>query len=265
MRMIAQLEGWKEMKKEDIGYLECPFCGYCHESILMDDADNVTCRGCKRIFNKEKLKMKVVEEDSVVCGICGTDVSITPGNFEKLGGFGYMCPKCFNIVAVRFKKDIFQPEDILRLDWNKEIKKYGTRIYGDRYFSECKSKKDYLVLKILQLKAKDENSGFLYIKEKEQKGGLLYDIQERKYIGYIVWMEKEQGILRQMYIVKDERRKGYGTQLMELWVDTIALKISEDFGFENPNEKSQSILVNLGYAEIEGDCINGIKCFFVRN
>ncbi|MFQ6071332.1 MAG: GNAT family N-acetyltransferase [Methanosarcinales archaeon] len=111
--------------------------------------------------------------------------------------------------------------------------------------------------------AKKEDTGFLYIREKEQKAGLVFDIKKQKHIGFIGWTEGENAILRQIFIVKDERLKGYGTKLLKFWVENFAIKINNKFGVESPNEKSQKLLVKLGYAKIEGEYIKGIKCFFV--
>jgi hypothetical protein len=113
--------------------------------------------------------------------------------------------------------------------------------------------------------AKKEDTGFLYIRENEQKAGLVFDDKKEKYVGFISWTENKNPILRQIFIIKDERRKGYATKVLTFWVDNFSDKISDKFGVESPNEKSQNLLVRLRYAKIEGENIKGLKCFFVSS
>jgi len=102
----------------------------------------------------------------------------------------------------------------------------------------------------MQLMAKKEDTGFLYIREKEQRAGLVFDVKKGNYVGFLVWTENKHAILRQIFIIKDERKKV--TSLLEFWIRNFADKINDKFGVESPNEKFQKIL-------------KGIKCFFVSS
>lgn len=258
-----KLEGWEMKKIGKVEFLQCPYCGHCLEGILVNKDGTVECCKCKRKFHVSKLKKSISKKPIAICKVCGTEVSLTPENLDMIGEYSYICPKCGNIVAIKFKNYVIQPPTVMKLDWNKEILKRATQIKDSLFFSLCESKKDFLVLKIMQLMAKKENTGFLYIRKKEQKAGLVFDAKKRKYVGFIVWTENKHAILRQIFIVKDERRKGYATNLLEFWVRNFADKINDKFGVESPNEKFQKILVKLGYARIEGEYIKGVKCFFV--
>ncbi len=228
------------MKKVgDVSFLQCPYCKYCFEGISINKDNTVKCYKCKRRFNKNKLKMVTLKKPVVICNICETEVSLTPENLGMIGGYSYICPKCMNHVAIKFKNYILQPQTVMKLEWNKNIKKRKKKIENNLFFGLCKDKKDFLVLKIMQLMAKEEDTGFLYIGEKEQKAGLVFDVEKEKYIGFLCWTENKHAILRQIFVMKDERKKGYGTKLLKFWVENFADKISNKFGVESPNEKSK--------------------------
>jgi len=252
-------------KMGDVGFLQCPYCGYCYEGIFIKKDNTVECYNCKRKFHKDKLKRVTLKKPIAICKVCGTEVSLTSENLDMIGGYSYICPKCSNLVAIKFKNYTLQPRTVMKLEWNKEIRNRAMRIKNNLFFSLCENKKDFLVLKIMQLMAKKEGTGFLYIREKGQKPGLVFDVKKGNYVGFVVWTENKHAILRQIFIMKDERKKGYATNLLEFWVRNFADKINDKFGVESPNETSQKILVKLGYAKVEGECIKGIKCFFVSS
>ncbi|NOR85257.1 GNAT family N-acetyltransferase, partial [archaeon] len=169
--------------------------------------------------------------------------------------------------TIKFRNRILKPQTVINLNWNNDIKKRAILIEKNLFFSECTSKKDFLILKILQLMGKDEES-FLYIQPKTQKAGLLFDIQKNIYLGFIVWTDKslknkKYAILRQIFITNEERRKGYGTKLLKFWIKTFADKINERYCIESPNKLSQKMLISLGHAKIEGQYIKAGKCFFI--
>ena len=256
-----KLEGWKAKKKNGVNFLRCPYCGHHFEGISVDRDGMVECYKCRRKFPENKLKQITLERLVAICKVCGTEVPLTPQNLNMIGCC--TCPICGNVVAVKFKNHVLRPKTVLKLDWNREIEKRAIKLDGRIFFAICENKKDFLVLKIMQFMARKEGHSFLYIREDEQKAGLIFDIQRKKYIGYIVWTENRYAIARQIFIVKDERSKGYGSMLMKFWVDNFANKVGDKFGVESPNKFGQKILVKLGYAQIEGGSLKGIKCFFV--
>jgi hypothetical protein len=82
-------------------------------------------------------------------------------------------------------------------------------------------------------------------------------------LGFLVWTEDEYAVLRQIFVVEDERRKGYAERLVTFWIKKYADRFHEKFGIEAPNEKAMNLHVKLGHVRIEGDLFVGIKCFRV--
>lgn len=258
-----KLEGWKSKNIGNVGFFQCPYCGHCVEGIYIKENNMVKCYKCKKRFHKDKFKIVTLKKPVVICKVCGTEVSLTPGNVDISGGYSYLCPKCMNHVAIKFKNYVLQPQTVMTLKWNKDIVNRSLQLENNLFFATCKDKKDFLVLRIMQLMAKKERTFFLYIREKEQKAGLVFDIKKQKYIGFAVWTEGKNAILRQIFVVKDKRLKGYGTKLLKFWVENFAEKINDRFGLESPTGETLKILVKLGYGKNEGEHIKGIKCFFI--
>src|SRR5207245_7533103 len=103
------------------------------------------------------------------------------------------------------------------------------------------------------------------VSEDDHKAGLLLIPRKRKYGGFLVWTDdKEHAVLRQIFVVPRERRRGRGRAALRYWVETYANRISHQFGVESPNGNAQSLLISLGYASAEGGQIIGHKCHFVR-
>jgi len=260
---LSKLAGWKVKKMGDVDFVQCPYCGHCSESFFLDKDSMAKCYKCKKGFHGDKLRTAILKKPVAICKICETEVSLTPENLEISGGYSYICPKCMNVVAFKFKNYLLQPQTVMKLKWNKSIKNRCVQIVDDLFFADCKDKKDLLILKVMQLMAKEENTGFLYFREEEHKAALVFSVEKEKYIGFIVWTENKNAILRQLFIIDDERRKGHGTKILKFWVENFANKINDKFGIESPNNKLNKLLVKLEYAKFDGEYIKGIKCFFV--
>jgi GNAT superfamily N-acetyltransferase len=200
----------------------------------------------------------------MLCLKCKIEVSATPDNLDYATRTLYICPKCFDVLGIKYRKDTVLPKDLMNPGWNRRLKPSAVLISDDIYFSECKNEIDYLVLKLMQLKVKEECDAFNYFRVKEQQAGLLFN--DKTYLGFKVWSVKEKtAIARQIYIVPEERRKGYGLMLMEYWVKNIADKVNEIFEVESPNRKSLGILIKLGYLKAEGEYIKNSKCIISGN
>ena len=79
-----------------------------------------------------------------------------------------------------------------------------------------------------------------------------------------MWSDDEtEATLRQAYIVPEERRKSFATQLLTHWVHECADRIGNRFAAESPNEKSVALLVKLGYATLDPERNAESKCFFI--
>ena len=134
MENLLKLEGWKMKKFENVTFFQCPYCGYCYEIICIDKNNIIECYKCKRKFHKNKLKVVTLKKPVVVCKVCGTKVSLTPINLDIIGGYSYICPKCGNTVAIKFKNYVIQPQTVMKLEWNKEIIKRAMQIKDNLFF-----------------------------------------------------------------------------------------------------------------------------------
>src|SRR5207245_1295569 len=93
-------------------------------------------------------------------------------------------------------------------------------------------------------------------------------------LGFLVWTERvwtegvckddEHAVLRQMFVVEDERRKGFAQQMVTHWVGQHADKLNPKFGIEAPNDKAIALHLKLGHIKAEGDSYVGVKCFRVQ-
>lgn len=253
----VKFEGWKSRRMGDVFHFKCPYCGGCFESYV-----NNTCPKCRKIIQRSELKEIFLKKTIVTCSACGAETPLTPERLDCIGEYGYMCDGCQSFIAIRFRNSILKPQTVIDLKWNKGIKDRALPIANNLFLAICTNEKDFLILKILQLMAKDEES-FLYIQPETQKAGLMFNAEQNMYLGFVVWTEEKHAVLRQIFIREDERKRGFGTKLLKFWVETFADKINERFGIENPNALSRKMLISLGCAKVEGQGIKGVKCFFV--
>jgi len=195
------------------------------------------------------------------CAGCGREVPLIPCN---CGALGYICSSCSNYVAICYGRQAVQPSLVLDVDWNPTIWNRAEIIRtAELSFVRCKTTKDYLVVQVLQAVVKEEDSRFLFVRPKEHWAGLLLDSNKRKYLGFLVWTEDKCAVLRQVFIVEDERRKGHAKTLVKFWVERYADRLNEKFGIESPNEQAMKLHIKLGHVKVEGDSHVGVKCFLV--
>ena len=144
-------------------------------------------------------------------------------------------------MAVLYGTHFVNPRTVLTLDWNPTVCRRAKRMPSGLSFLVCEAMKDFLVLKVLQAIVKEEDERFLFGRPKEHEAGLLLDCRRRKFLGFLVWTERvwtegvwkdsDYAVLRQMFIVEDERRKGIGSkQMVTHWVEKHADKLNPKFG-----------------------------------
>ncbi len=258
-----KLVGWKSKKTAYLEFYRCPGCRHCQEMIFWGAEKLVECFRCQRRFPKETFTLAKVRRVVAECRGCGVDVPLTPSNYNMVG-IGYICSRCGNYVAISFGTQTVDPAEALKSTWNSTIRERGEQVDGDLVFTRCRTKKDYLIVQLLQVMAKEEDSSFLFVRDIDQLAGILVDATTGKYLGFLVWNVSERhAILRQIFIVPDERKKGLATRLVTFWVERYADKVSDTFGIESPNEKALNLHIKLGHAKVEGDSVKGLKCFFV--
>jgi GNAT superfamily N-acetyltransferase len=221
------------------------------------------CFGCHQYFHKEAFRAAKVRRAVVECRHCSVQVSLTPSNLA-LTGVGYICQSCNNFVAVRYGRQSVDPTVVLDQAWNQTLWARGEPVHNTLKFTRCSTKKDLLVVRLMQVMAKEEDDRFLFVREYEHTVGLYYDFSGGSYIGFILWSVTDgHAVLRQVFVAPEERRKGLAAKLIAFWVTHYADKVNDTFGIESPNDKALRLLIKLGHAVRDGDSIRGVKCFFV--
>jgi hypothetical protein len=260
----VSVSGWKSRKSATVSMYRCPACGNCQEMIWGGGDGKYRCVHCDRKFAEQEFGEAKRERTVVVCANCSREVTLLPSTFG-IAGLGFICSDCHNYVAVLYGTHFINPTVVLTAKWNPTICRRAEPVAPGLSFVVCKSIKDFLVLKVLQAIVKEEDSRFLFGRPKEHEAGLLLDSERRKYLGFLVWTEAEHAVLRQMFIVEDERRRGLAQQMVEFWVKNHADKLNQKFGIEAPNEKALSLHLKLGHIKREGDSYVGVKCFKVQS
>lgn len=261
-RQTLKVAGWTSRKVGSVLFYGCPGCRHCQD-ILFGGCDNLAeCSSCHEQFPAEDFTKIQRKRTILKCGDCGREVPLIPSYY---GFLGYICPDCSNYVAIHYGKQALQPSSVLDVNWNPTLVDRGVSLSGgELWFASCKTVRDYLVVRVLQAIAKQEDGRFLSLgAEKEHLAGLLLDSKRHKYLGFIVWTEDKYAVLRQIFIVEQKRRKGHAKRLVRFWVERYADRVHPKFGIEAPNEKALSLHAKLGHIKIEGDSFRSIKCFLV--
>jgi len=261
---VITVSGWKSRKLTTVSMYRCPACGHCQEMICGGGDGKYRCFHCDKKFAEHEFGEVKRERTVVVCANCGREVTLLSSTFG-VAGLGFICSDCSNYVAVLYGTHFVNPSTVLTVDWNPTVCRRGEPMPSGLSFVVCKTMKDFLVLKVLQAIVKEEDSRFLFGRPNEHQAGLLLDSERRKYLGFLVWTETDYAVLRQMFIVEDERRKGLAQQMVTFWVENHADRLNERFGIEAPNEKALSLHLKLGHIKAEDDSYVGIKCFKVQS
>lgn len=243
-----KLEGWIEKSKEEVGYFKCPRCGALKWAVSRSSKDMVKCNKCEDEYPFDELKTVIVVEDSVICP-CGEEVEIADHNKTWQGD--YMCPKCYNIVAIEYKNSIAKPETVLSPKWIKSELNNAKLVCDSLYAINCCSSRIYKVLRVIHnYIIKVEKHNFRSFDPDTQKNIIFFDKENMEYIGCIVWSEGNKydvNVLRQIFVLNDKRNQGYGTKMMKFWVKKYGLNGYNSFKVEQPNEGTFRILVKLGH------------------
>jgi len=116
--------------------------------------------------------------------------------------------ECSNYVAVAYANTFVEPKVVLDPRWNSGLRGRAERFGAGLLVVRCRSKRDYLVLRVLQVLAKQDDPRFKFADPDEHWAALCLDAKRRKYLGFLVWTEDETAVLRQIFVVKSGRRKG---------------------------------------------------------
>lgn len=214
----------------------------------------------KKILGFKRLYRDMKDNADVVECVCGNTVSLTWEN--ELFNERFTCVICGNLVACRFDNKVWDSAKFLDINNNPEIKARGKPLgYENFHISPLKTKKEKYIAKLLTWTVEDDDSFLTPSDEMEVE--IIWN--DKEIIGFIIWTRLETAILNAIFIKKEYRRKGIGSRFLKFWVENISDKISDEFLVESPNEKTQNMLVKLGYARREGDIPIGMKCGFSRS
>jgi hypothetical protein len=264
--MVSQVigvSGWKCRKRSGVTYYRCPGCKSSVDMIFWGPDGLVECFRCNREFPHGDFRQVRRTKTIAECASCGREVPLIPSTFG-MAGLGFICSGCSNYVAVLYGNRFVNPRSVLEVEWNPTIIRRGERVFsGERRFVVCRTAKDFLILKVLQAVVKEEDSRFLFARPNEHSAGVLLDSKRRKYLGFLVWTEGEYAVLRQIFIVEEDRRRGHAENMVRFWVERYADPLHAKFGIESPNEQATRLHLKLGHLKIEGDSYVGVKCFRV--
>jgi GNAT superfamily N-acetyltransferase len=262
-KVQIKLNGWRARKVENLDFYRCPGCRHTQESIFYGDDRMAPCYNCNNNYPVDSFGTAKVRRVVAECQDCGADISLTPRNFS-MSGIGWLCSDCNNYVAVVYGTRKIDPKEGLDPNWNADLQEHAQPVGENNVFLRCKTKKDLLIVRLLQVTAKEEDPRFLFARDADQNAGLYFDTARQKYLGFIVWtQDDEYAVLRQIYIVPDERKKGLGEKLLSYWVKRYADNVNDTFGIEAPNEQAIQLHIKLGHIVREGDSLKGVKCFCV--
>lgn len=113
------------------------------------------------------------------------------------------------------------------------------------------------IYKLCREANREELLFFLTPYSKYFTGYILY--KNERPIGYIVWNhffnDESKPVMRQIYILPEERRKGYGSYLFE--TSRAMFTQSQNLVIESPNSASAGMLIKLGVLMVDEDKVRG--------
>ena len=257
---LVQLLGRKEMRMGPVTFRRCPGCGIEGESFIGGPGGLVHCHLCRGEFPPSEFKVVTRSRSIAVCNGCGRQVSLTPANE---GWLGYLCAHCNNYVAVHYGNHRLQPSIPLKVTWNSDAGARARAVGRTLRFLECRTKKDFLVVKLLQVLAQQEHAPFRSVSSADHKAALFFRSDQVAYIGFLVWTEEKAVVLRQIFVKPQHRRRGYASDVLRFWERRRVEPLRSSFGVESPNDRTLRLLVKLGYARMDGEHVIGVRCFFL--
>jgi hypothetical protein len=261
---VLRVEGSKSRHTATFPFLCCPKCGDSQDLLFPDLNGIVKCSACHSC--RPSSEYKVVRKKITVarCGRCGKDVPFVP---STTGVLGPQCTdfKCSNYLAVVYGKRFLDPKIVLDPAWNRGLMGRAQPISPRLLFARCRSKQDHVALTVLQVLAKQDDDRFKFGDPNEFRSALCFHSTRRKYVGFLIWTEDKTAVLRQLFVVKDERRKGHASRMVKFWVERFANKLGDRFAIEEPNATAMKLHAKLGHLRLRGSTAIGLKCSFVRS
>ncbi len=255
-----QLLGRTRIKPGLVRFYRCPGCGTEAESFNAGRNHLVLCHVCRGKFRTSGFAVVRRRRSVAVCTGCRRDVSLSPANE---GWLGHICSHCQSYVTIHYGNRRLPPHIPLRVSWNKGARVRARVVRRNLRFLTCRSKRDFLIVNVLQVLAQQEDSPFRSVSQGEHQAALLFGANRSDYVGYLVWTEQGVATLRQIFVRPAYRRRGYASEAVRFWAKHYAEPLGPRFGVESPNTHSLRMLTKLGYARIKGSGVIGVKCFFI--
>lgn len=251
-------------------FYQCPHCGNLSTSYSYTTAEKGETRGqclhCRKYYKEGELKEVEKKVWAFKCETCGDYVPNTPDHWNVLGASmkELLCPKCMHgkdgLVAIN-GHHISQ----LRIVPLGMIER-GVPIAKNLYVLYMKGKSERSAVRYLNYLAKNEEQGFKVIPRRTVDCYILFS--KETFFGYLAWSKNELPTIRQLFVVKSQRRTGYATALVRHFMENQCPKPNSEgfyFDIESPNEASSYLFIKLGLIEVKDDKIIGKKVRFVRS
>jgi GNAT superfamily N-acetyltransferase len=262
MMQVLRVEGSKSRRFARVTFYKCPLGGDCYDTLSFDQNGLAKCFACNQ--SSPETAFARIKKKTVIarCAHCDAEVPFVP---STTGLIGPMCSDfaCSNYLAVAFGKAFLEPRTVLNTKWNSGLVGRAQRVSAGLLFACCRSKKDHAVLQMLQVLAKQDDPRFKFGDSNEFRSALCFDARRCKYFGFLIWTESKTAVLHQLFVVRDERRKGIASKMVKFWIENYAKRLGERFGIEGPNEAALKLHVKLGHIKIRGSDAIGVKCHFV--
>lgn len=255
---ILKVKGWKSLRKGPANFHRCPGCGEFIEMLFHTGNNCATCFGCDKDFPVEEFKVVQREIDIALCAECDQELPLTD---DSLGIVGYKCT-CDNYVAVPFENQLVHPQEILNPSWNGDLSTRGKPASEKCVVVKCETARDWYVLAVLQVLAKEGNGEFKFADSENNQALLALDPTHTAYVGYLLWYDlAEYSMLNQLYVRSEHRRRGYAETVVTHWAKNHARLKDGKFALESPNETAFALHLKLGHIRKEGDLYVGVNCF----
>ncbi len=160
-RTILNLLGAKSIRRGHAVFLQCPSCRAVVESLTVEQDGRVRCHFCGRLFEQTNFRSVKLRRFIAVCRSCGEGRS-TDAGIRRLDRYRLSLFKMRKLVALHYGKRRVQPSQALSWRWTRRLQKRSTSVHGALRLVVCRTAKDFLALRVLQVLAKNEEPSFRF-------------------------------------------------------------------------------------------------------
>lgn len=248
-------------------FLQCQNCGFVTPSLLgrVVEGQNVfECPRCGKKATEEEMdkswKTLTKKVYAYRCEGCGNYVENTSDNLNILGLFReIVCSEYMEVNGGLHMK-------LIAINGH-HISKLRT-MTAESYITLVETRRHQIILRYLNMLAKRENTGFRNV---PQENIQAYIATLDKPIGYLAYTKDERfdglPIIRQLFVVKEERLKGHATSLVHHFLKNQCKESDKKgnlFVIESANDSSLRIFQKLGHVKIEDGEIRFINCYEIQ-